>query len=54
MKEKIIPNTLNIAAFPQLRISKLFISKENLRRRNEMKSKINPAAKGNIAMDIPG
>ena len=29
MKEKITPNTLKIAAFPQLRIPKLFISKEN-------------------------
>jgi len=54
MKEKITPNTLKIAAYPQLRILKLFISKENPRRRNEKKSKVNPTTKGNMTMDIPG
>jgi hypothetical protein len=54
MKEKIIPNTLKIAAFPQLRIPKLFISKENPRRRNEKKSKVNPTTKGKMTMEIPG
>lgn len=54
MKEKITPNTLNTATFPQLRIRKLFISNENPRRRNEKKSKVNPTTKGNKTMDIPG
>jgi hypothetical protein len=54
IKENIIPHTLKIAAFPQLRIPKLFISKEYPRRRNEKKSKVNPTTKGNITMDIPG
>jgi hypothetical protein len=37
MKEKITPSTLNIAAFPQLRIPKLFISKETPKEKREEK-----------------
>jgi hypothetical protein len=54
MKEKMTPSTLNIAAYPQLRIPRFFISKENPIRRNERKSKVNPTTKGNMVMDIPG
>jgi len=54
MNEKITPSTLKIAAFPQLRILRLFISKENPKRRNEKKSKVKPTTNGNMTMDIPG
>ena len=54
MKEKIVPRTLKIAVLPKLRIPKLFISKENPRRRSDKKSKVNPTTKGNMTMDIPG
>ncbi|MCK7532727.1 MAG: hypothetical protein MZV63_17685 [Marinilabiliales bacterium] len=54
MKENRTPNTLSMAAYPQLRIPMLFISKEYPIRSIERKSRVNPTTKGKMTMDIPG
>lgn len=53
-RDKIMPSTLVMAAFPQFNIFKSFISNEKPSNWKERKSIVNPTKKGRTAIEILG